>query len=89
MPFISKKIAEAYDNAPRFDEGHFYYEREFDELYRKYIDLDDEIACCFPPIQITLLERRLEFEREINELECRHYFEQGWLACRDSRKRES
>lgn len=86
MPFIDGEIAAAYGETPRFDEGHFFNDPEYDALYRRYLDVEDAIAVNFSPAQQAIVDRRLEFEREICELECRHYFEEGWLQGRQREK---
>ena len=86
MPFINEEIAAAYEETPRFDEGHFSDDPALSALYRRYLGVEDAIALHFSPLQLALLDKRLEFEREICEFECRHYFEEGWLRGRQKEK---
>ena len=77
MPFLSEEIAAAYESAPRFDEGHFYQEPEYMQLSAKRAELCEKLCMEMSPEQGALFQEVMELECDINEEECRHFFEQG------------
>lgn len=75
---MKKSIEELYREAKRFDESDIYHSEEYDAIARNQRDLYKKMCTLFPAISSLLEEYTAAIGDEI-ELECKHFFEQGYL----------
>lgn len=77
---MKKSIKKLYQEAKRFDEGKLYQGKEYKRvsmrLYRLHMDLSNLLG----PIFRATIEEYLNLISQETELECLHFFEQGYLA---------
>lgn len=77
---MKKSIEELYREAKRFDEGTFYQRKDYEETITRQMELYMIMRNRFAPSFITLMEELLKTVYAEMELECLHFFEQGYLA---------
>ena len=77
---MTEEIKTLYEQAPRFDEGDLYQSAEYTDAARERIDLETLTRRLFGNHAATILEEYTEVMDRITELECQHYFEQGYQA---------
>lgn len=73
-------MEELYREAKRFDEGTFYQREDYEEAVTRQMELYTMLCHRFGQPFAALME---EFFKAINQeidLECLHFFEQGYLA---------
>ncbi len=75
---MKKSIEELYRQAKRFDEGGIYQSEEYNAIARKQRELYKNLRLLFGPTAGALLEEYTEALGDECELECRHFFEQGY-----------
>lgn len=74
-------IDELYDKAPRFDEGDLYQSEEYSDHIRRRTECEVALELALGG-RYELIEDFLEVVYEMTEFECRHFFEQGYLAAK-------
>lgn len=83
MKKYEEAIYELYLDARRFDESELYQSDEYENLVERKVELRENLYRRFNSA-IHLLEEYLGLLAEENELECQHFFREGYLAGRDS-----
>lgn len=83
---MEKSIEKLYQQAKRFDEGDIYQSREYDIIARHQRELYKKMRGLFGPLIAPLLEEYTACLGDETELECRHFFEQGFLLGRSADK---
>lgn len=77
---MKKSMEELYQEAKRFDEGTFYQRKDYEETVTRglelYLIMCNRYGSSFAP----LIEELLKTVYAEMELECQHFFEQGYLA---------
>lgn len=76
---MKKTIEELYQKAKRFDESGVYQSEEYAVIAKQQNRLYKEISALFGPVAISLLEEYTAAIGDEMELECKHFFEQGYL----------
>lgn len=74
-------IYELYLDAKRFDESETYQSKEYEELVSRKTELIENLYRKFNSA-IPLMEEFIGLLAEETELECRHFFREGYLAGR-------
>lgn len=82
---MGKSMEELYGDAPRFDCGDLYQSEEYDEALREQLRLEALIEKLYGNGILPLLGEYTEALYQISELECKHFFQQGYLAGRQGR----
>ena len=77
---MTNELKALYEQAPRFDEGNLYQSAEYADAARERIELETLTRRLFGNHAATILEEYAGAMDRITELECQHYFEQGYLA---------
>ena len=72
-------IYELYLDAKRFDESETYQSKEYEELVSRKAELTENLYRKFISA-IPLMEEFIGLLAEETELECRHFFREGYLA---------
>lgn len=74
-------INELYLNARRFDEGEIYQSQEYEELVNRKVEVMENLyrKC---GAELPLLEEYIDLLRDETELECQHFFREGYRAGR-------
>lgn len=78
-------IYELYLEAKRFDEGEIYQSQEYEELVNRKLEVLENLGRKLD-IERALLEEYIFLTDDETELECRHYFREGYLAGLADRK---
>lgn len=76
---MEKRIEELYEEAKRFDESDLYRSAEYDAISEKRCELYENICALFGPAIVPLLEEYADAIGDETELECRHFFKEGYL----------
>jgi len=76
---MEKYIEELYQKAKRFDEGGLYQSREYEDISQRQFKAYLEMRALFGPALPHLLEDYISATNDEIELECKHFFEQGYL----------
>lgn len=79
---MEKAVEELYQRAKRFDEGDIYQSEEYTRLVREQSELGLNIRARLGLPGASLLEDYTAVLGDMTELECRHFFEQGYLLGR-------
>lgn len=79
---VEKAVEELYQRAKRFDEGDIYQSEEYAQTVGERNELELKLRAKLGPPGTLLLEDYAAVLGEITELECRHFFEQGYLLGR-------
>lgn len=79
-------INELYLNARRFDEGEIYQGRENEELIFKKVEVMENLYRKFGREEMSLFEDYVDLLRDETELECQHFFREGYRAGRKRRR---
>ena len=83
---MKKSIEELYRKAKRFDEGDLYQSKEYSTIARNQREVYQKICALFGPAVVPLLEEYTAAVSDEIELECRHFFEQGYrMGCAEVR----
>ena len=77
---MKKSMEELYQEAKRFDEGTFYQRKDYEQAVTRGVELYLIRRNRFAPSFIPLMEELLKTVYAEMELECLHFFEQGYLA---------
>ena len=77
---MKKSIEELYQEAKRFDEGTFYQGEEYEKAATRQMELYTIMRNRFGPSFVPLIEELFKAVDQEMELECLHFFEQGYLA---------
>ena len=72
-------MEELYQKARRFDEGDLYQRPEHARIAKRQMELYTKMRVLFDPLIGPLLEEYTTQIGEEFELECRHFFMQGYL----------
>ncbi len=83
---MDEEIRKAYEQAPRFDEGAIYQSPECQAIGCRWIDLEEQITKALKPEIIPVFEELMTALCDESELECQHYFQQGYLAGKGAAK---
>lgn len=75
---MMSSMEELYQRAKRFDEGEIYQSPEYDKIAKRQMELYREMRALFGPFIVPLLEEYTDQIGEECEMECRHFFEQGY-----------
>ena len=75
---MDKPIEELYHRAKRFDESDIYQSAEYDAVAKNQMALYKKMRVIFGPAIIPFLEEYTAAMGDEMELECRHFFEQGY-----------
>ena len=73
------KMKDLYLKAKRFDESDEYQTPEYARIAKRQIELYTEMHTLFGPAILPLLEEYTAQIGEEYELECQHFFAQGYL----------
>lgn len=76
---MKKSMEEQYQQAKRFDEGEIYQSEEYARIIEEKDELLENICIRFGAPIIPLLEDYVAVLGDETEMECRHFFEQGYL----------
>lgn len=76
---MDQHIEELYQKARRFDEGDLYQTKEYEEISRRQFNTYLEMRALFGPSLPALLMGYISATNEEIEMECKHFFEQGYL----------
>ncbi len=76
---MEKHIEELYQKAKHFDEGRLYQSQEYSDICKRQITLSKEMRLLFGPMLSQLLDEYTAAIGDECDLECRHFFEQGYL----------
>lgn len=77
-----------YQQAKRFDEGDIYQSEEYARIVEAKDELCENICIRFGAPIIPLLEDYVAVLGDETEMECRHFFEQGYLLGASKRNKE-
>jgi len=75
-----------YQKAKRFDEGEVYQTQEYSDICKRQFALCKEMRRLFGPVLSQLLDEYTAAVSDECDLECRHFFEQGFLMRQASSK---
>jgi len=75
---MKKSIEELYQRAKRFDEGELYQSEEYDAIAARQMELYRIMDAMFSPAIAPLMEEYMSLIYDEMEMECRHFFEQGY-----------
>lgn len=81
---MEKSIEELYRQAKRFNEGEIYQSREYSAIAKRQTELHKKMRVLFGPLIVPLLEEYNTAVADEMELECRYFFEQGYLLGQDT-----
>ena len=81
---MEKSIEELYQQAKRFDEGELYQSQEYSAIARRQTELYQKMRTLFGPPVAPFLEEYAAAIADEMELECRHFFRQGYLLGQDT-----
>lgn len=76
---MTDEIRALYKQAPRFDESELYQSEEYEEASTMRLGLEALAERWFEGRLSTFLEDYVDAMEQMTELECMHYFEQGYL----------
>lgn len=85
---MDPRIEELYQQARRFDEGELYQMAEYTDLSKKRSRLLEKLSKLIGPAFEYAVDQMLESVDQEIELECKHYFYEGYLAGKADRERE-
>ena len=77
---MKKSMEELYQEAKRFDEGTFYQRKDYEQAVTRELELYLILRNRFAPSFVPLMEELMKAISQETELECLHFFEQGYLA---------
>ncbi len=83
---MKKHIEELYQQAKRFDECGLYQSQQYSDICKRQLTLSQEMRLIFGPMLGQLLDEYTAAIGDECDLECRHFFEQGFLLGKDSSK---
>lgn len=78
-----KIFARVFNKAKRFDESELYQSPEYAKIAKRQVELYTEMRVLFGPFIAPFLEEYTTWMGEECELECRHFFAQGYLMGRE------
>lgn len=76
---MKRSVEELYQVAIRFDEGGIYQSQDYNTVLKHKNHLLKTMQTLFGAVILPLLEEYTAVIEEETELECRHFFEQGYL----------
>lgn len=76
---MKRSVKELHQAAIRFDEGEIYQSQDYNTVLENKNHLRRTIQTLFGAVVSPLLEEYAAVIGEETELECRHFFEQGYL----------
>ena len=79
---MKKSLEDLYREAKRFDESGIYQSDEYAAIAKQQNRVYKEICAIFGPVAASLLEEYTAAIGDEMELECKHFFEQGYLMGR-------
>ncbi len=79
---MTPHIEQLYVRTPRFDEGDLYRSEAYSQLSVRQMQLLRQAAALFGEDAAKLLEDYAEVLYDQAEMECRHFFRQGYIAGR-------
>ena len=77
---MKKSIEELYQKAKRLNDVEFYQGEEYQEAASRQMELYVEMRTLFGPSFGRLMEEYSKAVGQEMELECRRFFQQGYLA---------
>lgn len=83
---MKESIEHLYQKAKRFDEGEIYQSQEYSAIAKRQMELHKKMCALFGPLIVSLLEEYSAAIADEMELECRHFFQQGYLLGQDTSK---
>lgn len=79
MKEYGDRIEELYLEARRFDESETYQSKEYEDLVERKVEVMENLHRKFNS-EIPLLEEYIGILAEVTELECQHFFREGYRA---------
>ncbi len=79
---MEKRLEELYREAKRFDEGGLYQSEEYQRIAIRQVKLYKEMRVLFGGLFAKLMEEYFALQGDELEMECRHFFEQGYIMGR-------
>ncbi len=81
---MEKHIEKLYQRTKRFDEGGLYQTQQYTDICKRQLALSQEMRLIFGPMLSQLLDEYTAAIGDECDLECRHFFEQGYLLGKGS-----
>ena len=75
-----------YGRAKRFDEGKVYHSQEYIAFLKRRTQLEETAKSIYGVGVGLLLEEYADLLGDLTELECHHYFEEGYLAAERAKR---
>ncbi len=79
---MEKRLEELYREAKRFDEGGLYQSEEYQRIAIRQVKLYKEMRVLFGGLFGLLMEEYFALLGDVLVMECRHFFEQGYIMGR-------
>lgn len=84
---MDEHIRELYEKAIRFDQGDLRYLEDYLEAEHACAKMEELIEEAYGPTIRPLLHEYAGTLYDIMEIECMHYFQEGYLAEKNERKK--
>lgn len=81
---MNEEIKKLYEEAPRFDCGTLYQSEAYGQTVKERLRVEAMIEKAYGSEVLPMLEEYADTLYQITELECMHFFEQGYLARGDA-----